>query len=405
MASYTGTKTVEESPPKTDKPINSDAFRQVMGSYPTGVVIVTSIDAAGQPLGLVIGSFSSVSLDPPLIAFLPMKTSKTFEAMRASTAFCVNVLAADQEWLCRHFASAKQDKFNGIPWRPAPSGAPILDGAVSWIDCEPHDTHDGGDHHIVLGRVTDLDVSRETLPLMFFQRGYGKFTPSSLVISNGRDYLESVHLAAAARTELELLAGNLGAECTLATVSNTDYVFVASSNQSATAGRSRLGARVPLMPPFGSLLVGSRGAPTEDEWLGRLVNADEAKRAEAKRQLTRVRERGYSICLFGSQTQGDLDDLVNTYMDTDRTPDQERAFLDTVNNTSVAHEPEDADIHDGVDVLHLAVPVHDHNGNVQAVLRLGELPPHASRSEIGRWLALLNEAAGQIELRIAKTLA
>src|ERR1700722_6991549 len=124
-------------------------FRQVLGHYPTGVAVVTAVDGDGQPTGMAVGSFTSVSLDPPLVAFLPDRSSTSFPRIRSASSFCVNVLSAEQEHICRAFAAKGQDKFRGLSWRPAASGAPILDGVVAWIDCEFEAIYETGDHYIV----------------------------------------------------------------------------------------------------------------------------------------------------------------------------------------------------------------------------------------------------------------
>jgi 3-hydroxy-9,10-secoandrosta-1,3,5(10)-triene-9,17-dione monooxygenase reductase component len=152
-------------------------FRQVLGRYPTGVCAVTAIGTDGEPTGFVVGSFTSVSLDPPLIAYFPDRSSTSWPRIKAARSFCVNVIAADQEDLCRRFAAKDTDRFSGIDWRRAPSGSPILDGVVAWIDCELHAVHEAGDHFIVLGRVHALDVETPSLPLLFHRGGYGRFQP------------------------------------------------------------------------------------------------------------------------------------------------------------------------------------------------------------------------------------
>ncbi|GAB2843953.1 flavin reductase family protein [Actinocorallia aurea] len=152
-------------------------FREVLGHYPTGVVVVTAIAEDGAPTGMVVGSFTSVSLDPPLVAFLPSRTSASYAKLRTSSSFCVNVLASGQEDLCRTFASKVPDKFAEIGWTGAPSGSPVLDKALAWIDCDVAGTVPAGDHDIVLGAVRDLAVLDATAPLLFFQGGYGTFTP------------------------------------------------------------------------------------------------------------------------------------------------------------------------------------------------------------------------------------
>jgi flavin reductase (DIM6/NTAB) family NADH-FMN oxidoreductase RutF len=164
-----------------DTAIDQARFRKVLGHFPTGVVIVTAM-SGDTPAGLSVGSFTSVSLDPQLVAVLPAKTSTSWPKIAAASSFCINVLHAGHEDLCRRFARSGADKFAGVPWHPAPSGAPILDGALAWIDCEHERTIDAGDHLLVLGRVRvlDLDDSRTAAPLIFFQGGYGTFTGNGL---------------------------------------------------------------------------------------------------------------------------------------------------------------------------------------------------------------------------------
>ena len=160
--------------------IDPQHFRRVLGHFPTGVAGITSIGPDGAPVGMAVGSFTSVSLDPPLVAFLPDKKSTTFPKIRDAGFFCANVLGADQEHICRAFASKAPDKFVDVGWRPADSGAPILDRAVAWIDCDIEEVHEAGDHFIVIGRVRELEVPEVGLPLLFFQGGYGRFAPLSL---------------------------------------------------------------------------------------------------------------------------------------------------------------------------------------------------------------------------------
>jgi flavin reductase (DIM6/NTAB) family NADH-FMN oxidoreductase RutF len=161
---------------ETGTEIDQAWFRRVLSHFPTGVVIVTAM-SGGTPAGLSVGSFLSVSLDPQLVAVLPAKTSTSWPKIAAAGSFCINVLTASQQDLCRRFAVSGGDKFAGVPWHPAPSGAPILDGALAWIDCEHERSVDAGDHLIVLGRVRvlEIDTSQAPAPLIFFQGGYGTF--------------------------------------------------------------------------------------------------------------------------------------------------------------------------------------------------------------------------------------
>ncbi len=156
-------------------PIDSATFRRVLGNYPTGVAVVTAIGADGAPLGMVVGSFTSVSLDPPLVAFLPDKRSTTWPRIEAAGKFYVNVLAADQKPLCRVMATSGADKFAGVSHSLSGNGSPVLDGIVAWIDCSLHAVHEAGDHFIAIGQVLGLDVVRPQRPLLFFQGSYGEF--------------------------------------------------------------------------------------------------------------------------------------------------------------------------------------------------------------------------------------
>jgi len=149
--------------------IDQALYRQVMGHFPTGVVVI----ASPGPVGTAIGSFSSLSLDPPLVLFSITKTSSSWPKMRASGVFCVSVLAEDQEHVSRAFAQSGADKFAGLGYKPMGSGSPRIDDSVAWIDCDITDVYDGGDHDIVVGRIREMAIEREVKPLLFFRGGYG----------------------------------------------------------------------------------------------------------------------------------------------------------------------------------------------------------------------------------------
>jgi len=382
--------------------IDGARFREVLGSYPTGVAIVTCIDEHGAPAGMVIGSFTSVSLVPPLIGYLPMKTSRTFARMRGSPTFCVNILAADQEAVCQHFASPADDKFAGLAWHPSPAGNPVLDGVVAWIDCDYASVTEVGDHYIVLGGVLDMQLERDTAPLLFFQRGYGRFSPGPLVAAAERETIEAVQLAEIGRDEMEAVATELNAECSIIAAVGGDVVYVAVENQSPHFRlRSRLGFRVPCAPPLGPLFVGSPGAPGDAEWLKRLGRPDQETIDDALAQLERVRSRGWSIALQGSGDHENLDEMVALYSNPHRTPGQERRLLAAAKARAGLHEP--AELQDGAhyDVRHLSVPVRDAAGQVLLVLRLSALPPAADLGQIRQWLARLQHSAARLEKTIA----
>ena len=146
-------------------------YRDVLGQYASGVTVVTTMQG-GTPVGMTCQSFTSVSLDPPLVAFLPMKNSRAFAAIRLSRQFCVNFLAADQTDLSNSFASLAEDKFDGVDWQPTKSGMPLLDGIVGWVDCTVHGVHEAGDHYLVIGKVEDLGQGDADKPLLFHRGRY-----------------------------------------------------------------------------------------------------------------------------------------------------------------------------------------------------------------------------------------
>jgi flavin reductase (DIM6/NTAB) family NADH-FMN oxidoreductase RutF len=147
-------------------------FRDVLGSYPTGVCVVTSRADTGERWGLAVGSFTSISLDPPLVGFLPDKRSRSWEQIGQTGRFCVNVLGAEQLDTCRHFASRHEDKFDGVTHGTSPGGLPLLDDALAWIECDVAKIVELGDHLLVVGAVRAMERRVEGSPLIFYRGGY-----------------------------------------------------------------------------------------------------------------------------------------------------------------------------------------------------------------------------------------
>jgi 3-hydroxy-9,10-secoandrosta-1,3,5(10)-triene-9,17-dione monooxygenase reductase component len=148
-------------------------FRQVLGHFCTGVTVITTVDPDGRPAGFACQSFAALSLDPPLVLFCPSRTSATWPRIARAGHFCANVLTAGQRDLARVFGTAGADKFAGVAWSPSASGAPVLAGVLTWVGCEVEAAHDAGDHHVVLGRVTELGPVSAGAPLLFYRGRYG----------------------------------------------------------------------------------------------------------------------------------------------------------------------------------------------------------------------------------------
>lgn len=147
-------------------------MRAVLGHFPSGVTVVTAFDGH-EPLGFTCQSFSSLSLDPALVAIFPARTSSTWPRIRDTGRFCVNVLAQGQADLSARFAGAG-DRFAGVTWTRSPLGSPLLAGVVAWIDCTLWREYDGGDHTIVAGHVEHLGAVSEVGPLAFHRGAYAR---------------------------------------------------------------------------------------------------------------------------------------------------------------------------------------------------------------------------------------
>ena len=167
---------MSQTPDSAHGPVIDGAqFRHVLGHFLTGVTIITAIDPETDgPVGLAASSFTSVSLDPPLVLFCAGKNSSTWPRIQAAGSYCVNILGDDQEVLSRQF-SGKGDKFAGVGWRKGQSGSPVLESALAWIDCTIDSEVDGGDHVIVVGRVQEMGARDHGGPLAYFRGGYGVF--------------------------------------------------------------------------------------------------------------------------------------------------------------------------------------------------------------------------------------
>lgn len=168
---------ITERNASADPELDVAEFRRAMGHFATGLAIVTSVGPAG-PVGLVVNSFTSVSLQPPLVLFCAAETSTTWPVVEEAGVFCINVLAHTHEELAGHFFRKHPDRFAQATWRTAASAAPVLDDAVMWLDCSVHEVHPAGDHVIVVGRVLSFGLGeapsdvQQPGPLLFYQGNY-----------------------------------------------------------------------------------------------------------------------------------------------------------------------------------------------------------------------------------------
>ena len=153
--------------------IDARTFRKAMGCFPTGVTVVTTLAGEGSPVGVTVSSFTSVSLDPPLVLFCLDARTSNVEAFRRSGHFAINVLRNEQREVSIRFASRMEDKWKGFAYDTWTTGSPILPNCLANIECSTAAIHDGGDHLIFLGRVVSFRTSDTAAePLLFFRGRY-----------------------------------------------------------------------------------------------------------------------------------------------------------------------------------------------------------------------------------------
>lgn len=147
------------------------ALRTAFGAFMTGVTVVTTVDECGTPVGLTANSFTSVSLDPPLLLVCISRKSLSLPIFLRTEGFAVNILSESQQALSDRFARPAEDRFAGIAWKTGPVGGPILDGVCGWFDCRLHDRLEAGDHEILIGRIAGFGQER-LRPLGYARGGY-----------------------------------------------------------------------------------------------------------------------------------------------------------------------------------------------------------------------------------------
>jgi 3-hydroxy-9,10-secoandrosta-1,3,5(10)-triene-9,17-dione monooxygenase reductase component len=158
-----------------DEHTDPATFRRILGHFCTGVVVVTAMDGS-VPVGMTCQSFSSLSLEPPLVLFSASHTSTSWPRIQRAGTFAINILADDQKDLCRVFATTGADKFAAVEWSVGAAGAPLLDGCLAHIECRLQSVSPAGDHDIVIGEPLAMAEDPLRDPLLFFRSGYGRFT-------------------------------------------------------------------------------------------------------------------------------------------------------------------------------------------------------------------------------------
>ena len=153
-------------------------FRSTLGSFATGITVITALASDGTPIGITISSFNSVSLEPPLILWSLSSNSPNLETFRNASHYAINILAADQQALSDRFASRREDRFAGLTLRSGLGGAPLIEGCCAWFECANEIQYPGGDHLIFIGRVEAFAQGAAAAPLIFHRGRYARLETS-----------------------------------------------------------------------------------------------------------------------------------------------------------------------------------------------------------------------------------
>ncbi len=359
-------------------------FRRALGHYPTGVTVVAAAPEDGSPVAVVVGTFTSVSLDPPLVGFLIDRTSRSWPSIRETGRFCVSVLSASQEHICRAFATKAPHRFRYLSPLPS-SGQPRLTGASLWVDCTIDQVMPAGDHEFVLGRVHEFGVADEpSRPLLFLRGGYGAPHIASLQAEQP-GLAPQLRQADLVRPEIESVARDLDLECMVTAVVDGEIVILASAGLASGGGSdTHVGSVFPHAAPFGPLFVAWASEEAQDRWIaaGSRIAADDLSEI-ALSELAAVRERGYVVITGKTATRRFDQYALSGAPPTPERNEELKAVVRTLSRRGLdpgLRTPLD----EVADVTSLHVPVRDSAGAVQLSLVLIGFSGHETPDRVRR---------------------
>lgn len=369
--------------------VPASEYRRALGTYPTGVAVITARESSGESIGMVVGTFTSVSLEPRLIGFLPDRGSSSWPRIRETGRFCVNVLNAGQEDVCRAFASKAPDRWERHAIEETPSG-PRLDGVTLFIECDIADVLPAGDHDFVLGAVRTLEVLETAdMPLLFMRGGYG--APSvPFLQAETSGLIDQLRMADLVRPEIEALADEVRLECRVTARDGARLVIVAAAGLGAGVRpeRTTVGTSLPLIAPLAPLFITGQPAPERERWLraGQEVFGD---------LITPIAEVLLARAALG------LEEITSRELvgDMERLLDDDHG-LDTAALRDLVRQFSESSFAGGA-VSSMAVPVRNPHGNVTLVLQLVGFSEDQSQEDLAKTRARLQLAAARAEGRLA----
>jgi flavin reductase (DIM6/NTAB) family NADH-FMN oxidoreductase RutF/DNA-binding IclR family transcriptional regulator len=376
------------------------ALADVMSQVPRAAILMTGVSETGERRGHLVDALTTLTLDPPQVLIVAQAPVDGLVSVADGERLWLTVLAEDQASVVEQL-SGREDAFEDVPLISSPVGAPIPEGSLAWLECVPQRQMWEGSTLLVFALVISVRIERNVRPVLEYQGGFGGFLPNALTIASEHG-TDAIHRAAnAARADMELIASELGVECSVIACEGDSIVTLAAANYSDVARVTRLGDRTPIVPPLGVLFVGSRHTQlTEDAWFRALerlgpVTAEDVARSQA--QLQRVRERGWSIIIDGPYRTEDLDAFVQAATQPQHTLHDEDRLYASIRAMAESHEPPNLSSDAVYDVHTLTVPVRSATGDTIVALRVLGLPQQAQGTEVQLWISLLQEAAHSIE--------
>ncbi|HYF71467.1 MAG TPA: flavin reductase family protein, partial [Nocardioides sp.] len=320
-------------------------------------------------------------------------------------ALCVNVLAHDQLALCRAMAVPRPGKFDDVDWSLSSAGAPVLADAVAHVHCRQESVVEAGDHWIVLCAVDAMEVTRPATPLLFFQGGYGGFSPAGMAAKADADLITAVRLGDRARAQVERIASRLECEAAaLVAVSPDELTTVVSAYGGTATMVEPLGQRIPLIPPIGEAYVAGAAPEVVERWLAKVTPDDPGLVECYRARLATVAERGVALSMVGPGARSEyerLHEALAEYASGELTPARERAVRSVLAQTR--HFFDDVDVlpSETYDVGAVVVPVHGPDGRVALVLRATQLPAGVPGHVVSGWIDEVRAAAACVERDLA----
>lgn len=385
--------------------IQPEAVDAVLSQAPNAVALVTFVTDSGQTGGTLLSGLARLATEPRRLVLIGAEATFAGEQVRPGDTCWVSLLAEDQSDLVEAFTSVGDLDPEIVGWQ-VEQGLPAVPArTVGWVECTVDDVVRASGSFIAFATPSAARLERDARPMIGYQGGFGGFVPTSLTAASTLGMEETQRIARIAQDQIELLAQEVGAECSVIGYADGDQVALAVANYSTTARATQIGEKFPVVPPIGVLFVDSvETGLTEELWLSHISLAGSGDHSDwidlARTQLARVRERGWSIMTGGPYSPRDLDEIVDAASDPVAAHTPPVDLVQSVRAMAASHEPARVDDDVYYDVYTLTVPVRASSGDTIVTLRLIGLPPQASGSEIRLWLSLLEQAARTIEGQI-----